>query len=334
MTEHPGALATQPRVNGVAAVDAPGTAPARPVVPPLRSVQFVPGDDPDAVAASLHQRADAVILDLEEPRTPFSDAQRERARTEVGRFLAGLGPDATGRPLYFVRVQDLQSGQILRDLEAVQRPGLTGVVIPKIDGPGDVHAVDAMLRCLEVDRGRTVGSTWIYPILETAQALRDAYAIAVASPRVAYMGGAVSRFGDIVREVGYRWTAEGLESLYLRSKVLIDARAAGIRYPVSGMWAGPASDLAGLRRWAEHLRDLGYHGMLLGPADHIDVVNEVFSPSDEEVTRWRQLVEVADSAPADGGRVYFGEPDDEWHVVHQAHVESARQGLDWAAALR
>ena len=52
------------------------------------------------------------------------------------------------------------------------------------------------------------------------------------------MGGAISRFGDIHQAVGYRWTAEGTETLFLRSKVLIDAKAAGIRYPISGMWGG------------------------------------------------------------------------------------------------
>ncbi|MDQ2679306.1 MAG: aldolase/citrate lyase family protein, partial [Actinomycetota bacterium] len=306
---------------------------ARASGPPLRSVQFVPGDDPDAVAASLGQRADAVILDLEEPRTPFSEAQRDGARRVVSEFLQGLGDDG-GRPLYFVRVQDLDSGQILRDLDAATHRQLAGIAVPKIDGPGDVRAVDAMLRCFEADRGLELGSTWIYPILETAHALRNSYEIAMASPRVAYMGGAVSRFGDIVREIGYRWTAEGAESLYLRSKVLIDARAAGIRYPVSGMWAGPQSDLDGLRRWAEHLRDLGYHGMLLGPPSHIDIVNEVFSPSAEDLERWRSLVATVDAAGDSEDRVYFGDPDDEWHVVHQAHVSSARQGLEWAEALR
>ena len=61
------------------------------------------------------------------------------------------------------------------------------------------------------------------------------------------MGGAISRFGDIHQAVGYRWTAEGEETLFLRSKVLIDAKAAGIRYPISGMWGGATDDLDGLR---------------------------------------------------------------------------------------
>ena len=307
--------------------------PTRPPSPPLRSVQFVPGDDRDAVERSLGQGADAVILDLEEPRTPFTQAQRVAAREVVSTFLRGLG-DEQGRPLYFVRVQDTESGGMLRDIDAVAGPGLAGVVVPKIEGPGDIAAVDVMLRCIETDKGLEPGSTWIYPILETAQALRLSYEIAMASPRVAYMGGAVSRFGDIVRAIGYRWTAEGAESLYLRSKVLIDARAAGIRYPVSGMWAGAASDLDGLRTWAEHLRDLGYHGMLLSSPTHIDIVNEVFSPSAADLERWQGLVAAVEEAGATTEPVRFGDPDDEWHVVHEAHVLSARQGLEWAAALR
>ncbi len=63
------------------------------------------------------------------------------------------------------------------------------------------------------------------------------------------MGGAVSRFGDIVEDVGFRWTREGRETLYIREKVLIDARAAGIRYPISGMWGGANDDLDGLQAW-------------------------------------------------------------------------------------
>ena len=83
----------------------------------------------------------------------------------------------------------------------------------------------------------------------TRPAIRSAYEIAMASDRVAYMGGAVSRFGDIVADIGFRWTREGTETLYIREKVLIDARAAGIRYPISGMWGGANDDLDGLRAW-------------------------------------------------------------------------------------
>src|SRR5438270_1295479 len=114
------------------------------------------------------------------------------------------------------------------------------------------------------------------------------------------MGGAVSRFGDIHQAVGYRWSAEGRETLFLRSKVLIDARAAGIRYPISGMWGGATDDVDGLRRWATELRDLGYFGMMLGAPAHVPVVNEIFSPTAAEIAYWTELDRLAAQAEADG----------------------------------
>ena len=181
---------------------------------------------------------------------------------DVGAFLRGVPPGGQGRPLFFVRVRAIATGYTLRDLSAVLCEGLSGVLLPKVTGPADVIALDALLTCLETERGRVRGSTLIYPILETAEAIRRAYKIAKASKRVAYMGGAVSD-GDIQQNLGYRWTPEGRESLFIRSKVSVDARAAGVRYPISGMWAGRLDDLDGLRRFANELRDIGYYGMLL-----------------------------------------------------------------------
>jgi citrate lyase subunit beta/citryl-CoA lyase len=149
------------------------------------------------------------------------------------------------------------------------------------------------------------------------------------------MGGAVSRFGDIHQAIGYRWSAEGRETLFLCSKVLVDARAAGIRYPISGMWGGATDDVEGLRRWATELRDLGYFGMMIGDPAHVPVVNEIFSPTKEEVAYWRDLDRLAAEAEARGtGPILYGDPNQgEGHVVHIAHVGSARKNLRWAREL-
>ena len=69
----------------------------------------------------------------------------------------------------------------------------------------------------------------VFAATQDTQDRRLAFEIATASPRVAYFGGGVSRSGDIARSIGYRWTPEGTETLFLRSKVLVDARAAGGR---------------------------------------------------------------------------------------------------------
>ena len=304
-------------------------------IPPIRSLLFCAGDQDDEIKEGLRSGADAIVIDLEEPRTPFPEAERERTRGRVRALLDARGEGAPGDPLVFARVQPPSTGQTLKDLRAVMGPGLAGVLLPKVQGPADIHAAEALLTCMEVELGIEAGHTWIYPILETAQGLRLAYDIAVASRRVAYIGGAVSRFGDIHQALGYRWTAEGRETLFLRSKVLIDARAAGIRYPISGMWGGALDDEAGLRTWATELRNLGYYGMMLGDARLIPVVHEVFTPTAAEVAYWNDLVHLATAAEVTGeGPIVYGDPNQgEGHVVHIAHVGSARQNLEWAHAL-
>lgn len=302
---------------------------------PIRTLLFVAGSEEEEVYRAAGHGADAVVLDLEEPRTPFPEPEREETRKMIRDFFDGpVG--GLGGPRWFVRIQPPDTGQSLKDLRASIGPNLTGVLLPKVYGPEDVHKADALLTCMEAESGLPLGSTLLYPILETAQSLRLAYEIAVASPRVHYMGGAVSRFGDIHQALGYRWSAEGTESLYLRSKVLVDARAAGIRYPISGMWGGARDDLAGLRRWATELRDLGYFGMMLGDPAHVPLVNEIFSPTGEEIGYWQDLDRLATEAEARGsGPVRYGDPNQgEGHVVHIAHVGSARQNLAWARDLR
>jgi citrate lyase subunit beta/citryl-CoA lyase len=300
---------------------------------PLRSLLFTPGDQETRIAENATSGADALFLDLEEPRTPCPEPTRVRARGLVREFLADA-PTAAGDPVYFVRVQPVASGMILRDLQAVMGPNLTGVLLPKITGPADVHAADAILGCLETELGLPVGRTLLYPILENASAIRNAYDIAIASPRVAYMGGAISRFGDIAGDIGFRWTPRGTETLFIREKVLIDARAAGIRYPISGMWGGANDDAAGLDAWLTELRDIGYFGMMLGNRDHVATVNAAFTPSPEEVAYWKDLDRLATEAERSDEQVIYGEKNQgEGHEVHIAHVASARKLLAWARDL-
>jgi citrate lyase subunit beta / citryl-CoA lyase len=298
---------------------------------PLRTVLFCAGDQEADLAAAHRSGADSMVVDLEEPRTPFPEDERVRARKVVRSFMDGA---AEGGPLLFARVQPPSTGQTLRDLAAVIGPNLAGILVPKIEGPADIHAMDGILGCVEVEAGLEMGSVALYPILETAQALRLAYEIALASPRVAYMGGAVSRFGDIHQAVGFRWTPAGQETLFLRSKVLIDARAAGIRYPISGMWGGDRDDAAGLTAWCRDLRNLGYFGMMIGDPAYIPVVHEEFSPTVEEIGYWQTLDRLASEAERTGERVVYGDPNQgEGHVVHIAHVGSARKNLEWARGL-
>ncbi|HTD50980.1 MAG TPA: aldolase/citrate lyase family protein [Acidimicrobiia bacterium] len=300
---------------------------------PLRSLLFTPGDQEVRIAQNGASGADALFLDLEEPRTPCPESVRVRARGLVREFLSDA-PTGRDNPVYFVRVQPVASGMILRDVQAVMGPNLAGILLPKITGPADVYAADAILGCVETELGLPVGRTMLYPILENASAIRNAYDIAMASSRVAYMGGAVSRFGDIAGDIGFRWTRSGTETLFIREKVLIDARAAGIRYPISGMWGGANDDLDGLRSWLNELRDIGYFGMMLGNRDHVEMVNAAFTPTDVDVAYWRDVDRLARDAERSGEQVIYGDVNQgEGHEIHIAHVATARRLLTWAQEL-
>jgi citrate lyase subunit beta/citryl-CoA lyase len=300
---------------------------------PLRTVLFAPGDNREALDKAASSGTDAVVADLEEPRTPYPEHERERGRAVAREFFDSH--QGGTKPLLFARVQPPSTGQTLKDMRAVMGPSLAGILLPKIKSAADVHMTDALLHCMEVEFGLEEHSLVIYPILETAAAVRLAYEVATASPRVAYMGGALSRFGDIHQALGFRWTAEGEETLFLRSKVLVDARAAGIRYPISGMWGGGRDDIDGLREWAVKLRNLGYHGMMLGDPSHISVVHEIFTPTADELAYWQDLDRLAADAERTGtGPIFYGDPSQgEGYEVHIAHVGSARKNLTWARDL-
>ena len=101
------------------------------------------------------------------------------------------------------------------------------------------------------------------------------------------------------------------------------------------MWGGGRDDLDGLREFATKLRNLGYYGMMLGDPVHVPLVHEVFTPTADEVAYWQELDQLAAEAERNGsGPVRHGDPSQgEAHVVHIAHVGSARKNLAWARDL-
>src|SRR6516165_2783451 len=108
---------------------------------PLRTVLFAAGSDPKEIEDAYTSGADSIVIDLEEPRTPFPEPEREKARQLVRSFLDTAGP-GEGSPLIFSRVQPPSTGQTLKDLRAVMTPNLAGILLPKVNGPADIHAAD------------------------------------------------------------------------------------------------------------------------------------------------------------------------------------------------
>lgn len=283
---------------------------------PLRSELFVPGNKEDWMRKAPSYGADALILDLEDSVPPEEKAD---ARPLVRKMLDELGP--AGHTL-IVRVNRLETGLAGEDLEAITCPHIYAVMLPKVQAPEEVFEVDVLLRHFERRAGMEAGKIFIDPALETAQGIRRAYEIATASSRVAHMGSSGGKGGDTARSIGYQWSPQGSETLFLRSKVLVDSRAASVPYPISGGWMD-IRDLDGLRASATQAKGLGYTGMHLIHPSHVPVVNEVFTPSREEIAHWQGLIKIMEEQRSQGGAAVTYQGD----MVDIAHEETARSML-------
>ena len=261
-------------------------------VPRVRSKLFVPGNRREWMEKAGRYHADALVLDLEDS-VPASE--KDKARQITAQFISEHGAGT----VLFVRINELTSLAAFDDLRAVVGPGLTGVIVPKVEGPEDIRLTCRILSWLEVGSGLRDGHTLISPVLETAAGIRCAYQIGAASSRIAYMGGIGVKGGDEERSLGYRWSPEGMETFVLRSQVLVDVRAAKIPNPMTGLWTA-IEDLEGLRRFAEQGRNIGYEGMTAIHPSHVSVINEVFSLSGDDVEYFRGLLLAMEAAEAEG----------------------------------
>ncbi|MBO3681305.1 CoA ester lyase [Streptomyces sp. NEAU-YJ-81] len=304
---------------------------------PLRSLLFVPGSRTDWLPKAEAAGADAAILDLEDavPEDGKAAAREAVAGAVEGavsgadsRAVSGADGRAAGTPapmrlLVRINALDRATGwQGADDLRAVARPGLYGIVLPKVSGPEDAITADRLLAWCEREHGLPEGHFALLPLLETARGLREAYAIGRAATRIAHLGAVTAPGGDVERAIGYRWSPEGEETRELRARALLDARAADRPHPVAGLWADVA-DLAGLRRFAEQNRALGYEGMAVIHPSHVPVVNEVFAPNAEELARCGRLIAAVERAQAEGaGAVLF-----EGRMVDEAMAATARHTL-------
>jgi citrate lyase subunit beta/citryl-CoA lyase len=288
-------------------------------VHPYRSILFVPAHKPAWAEKALASGADCVVLDLEDSvPAELKEASRATVRGTLPR-LREQRPEVG----LFVRPNAITTGMAGADLEAVVCPELDGLFTPKIRNAADVLRWETLIDWFEVRNGAR-GLEMIVPV-EMVDAIMNAPEIASASPRVGAMIGPTSEHADIARAVGYRQSREGTETLYLRSRILLACRQAGI-HPLTGLWEDLA-DLEGLRRFADYGLQLGFRGQVLIHPSHVPVVHEVYTPSDEEVAYHTELVETVEKAVADGhGAVRF-----RGQHVDLAHADKAR---DWLAHAR
>jgi citrate lyase subunit beta / citryl-CoA lyase len=261
---------------------------------PLRSLLFAPGNQPRKLSRVADFGADGIILDLEDA-VPI--AEKESTRPMVREAL----PKIAAGPLRYVRVNAIETGLTRADLEGIYCPEVDGIKLPKVEQPSDVQEVDEFLTRLELQAGVASGSTDLIPTIETARGVLGAQAIASASPRVKRLAfGAADFCRDVsVRFGGSLWGTDGLELQYARSHLVLASRAAGIEAPLDTVWID-IRDNEGLELDARNALRLGFQGKSAIYPGQVDIINRVFSPSDDELEFARKVVAAFDEAEARG----------------------------------
>ena len=282
-----------------------------------RSHLYVPGDKPEVLAKALGRGADALIVDLEDAVAP---ASKDAARTVVAEWLSGL-PVAADNPVQvWIRINSGDMGHT--DVRAVLSPAVTGVVAAKTESAEELVALHAVLTAMEDKIELPAGSIGVVPLLESANAVLNALSIAKA-PRVQRLQVGEA---DLRADIGVELGADGRELLYVRSQVVLISAAAGIDPPV-----GPVDtnfrDTEALAESTRAVKRMGYVGRACIHPAQAAIVNEVFTPTADEVAAAKDLIARFDAAMAAGDGVCL---DAQGRMVDEAVVRQARRTLSLA----
>lgn len=237
-----------------------------------RSLLFLPGNNPNMLINGNVLGADAVIFDLEDAVSP---SEKDAARILVRNTLKYM--DFAGCETV-VRINSVDTPYWKEDLQEIipQRPDM--ILLPKASSAEDIRLVDEYIRELEKKEKMETGSVDLMPLIETALGVENSFLIATSAPRVkALFLGAE----DLTADLRCKRTKEGREIEYARTRLVVAARAAGIE-----VYDTPFTDVnddEGIRVDAAVAKALGFSGKASISPRHVDVINEVFSPTMEEI---------------------------------------------------
>jgi len=254
----------------------------------LRSFLFAPGNHARRVEKALTLDADAVILDLED-----AVAIAEKPATR-GAVAAAFERPRSG--LLYVRVNASDTEFCYGDLVAIVRPGLDGIILPKVETVAGLVAVDWVLDQLERERDLPPRSIDLVPIIETGRGLAAIEALLTAGSRLRRVAFGA---GDFTLDLNMQWSRGEAELGYARAKIATASRAAGLEAPLDTVWVD-LQDEDGLEASARTALGFGFQGkMCIHPAQ-VPVVNRVFSPSEAEIDFATRVVAAFEQAEREG----------------------------------
>ena len=254
-----------------------------------RSMLFLPGNNPNMLINGNCLGADAVIFDLEDAVSP---AEKDAARILVRNTMRYM--DFRGCEI-IVRINSIDTPYWKKDIDQLMpyRPGL--FLLPKTGSAADILEADVYISSVEEALGMEKNTVGLMPLIETAMGVENAFAIATATKRVkALFLGAE----DLTADLQCKRTKEGREIEYARTRLVVAARAAGV-----DVYDTPFTDVnddEGIVKDAELAKALGFTGKASISPRHVEVINSVFSPTQQEVDYAYEVIEAITLAKQQG----------------------------------
>jgi citrate lyase subunit beta/citryl-CoA lyase len=282
------------------------------VITPRRSALYVPGDKPRALAKAAEVDTDCLIFDWEDAVAP---AAKTAARKAV---LEALSAMDFGHRERVIRVNDLATPWGGEDVQAAAAAGCDALLFPKVESPQQVRQAAAMVAA------QAGGEMPIWLMAETPRAVLDIDAIAGAHSAVAVV---VMGTSDLAEAMRVRPGVDREPLLAALSRCVLAARARQLDI-LDGVHLD-LDDAQGLAAVCAQGRALGFDGKTLIHPRTIDMANETFSPSPEEVD-WSRKIIVAHAEAMKQGKgvaVYEGK------LIENLHVENAQRMVAMAAAI-
>lgn len=247
----------------------------------LRSLMFVPGHNERFIRKAAKTDADVLLLDLEDSVQPTKNKQK--ARHLILHLLEEkIFPDTT---LIFPRVNDRESGELLKDLLALSVKGVAGFMYPKSKKGEDVYFFDKLLETIEYEKGIKKGTFKIIPLIETAAAVLNAQEICQSSDRVIAIAYGSE---DFIADLGGIHDKEHKSLFVPRATIAMAAKANKV-VPIDTVHVN-VHDLADLEENLKLSINLGFGGMLVLHPKELDLVHDYYSPDKLEVKEAEEML--------------------------------------------
>ena len=252
---------------------------------------FVPGNNPGMMQDAFIYGPDSIMLDLEDSVTM---AEKDAARLLVHNALKTID---YGNTEMVVRINPLNTAYGKKDVEAVVKAGVHVIRMPKTETAEEVREVEREIERVEKEIG-CLGRTKIMAAIESTLGIVNAYEIAVASERM--MGIALGA-EDYCANLKTQRSPEGTELLFARQQIVVAARAAGID-ALDTVYSN-LYDMETFRKEVELIKQLGFDGKSIINPRQIEIVNEVFAPTEKAIEKAKTIIAAIKEAEKRGSGV-------------------------------